>query len=122
MSSRSGTLDLDLSIDTLADDSISIAVLESGEIIANLQRPVPSEEEEGDEVDLFYARVGEQIDDVARNTVELGPIADRPASVIPIPLPAADFTEDPQPAAPTRWQVMFKFLKALGATLIKPML
>lgn len=119
MSSRSGTLDLDLSIDTLADDSISIAVLESGEIIANLQRPVPSEEEEGDEVDLFYARVGEQIDDVARNTVELGPIADRPASVIPIPLPAADFTEDPQPAAPTRWQVMFKFFKGAGGNFDK---
>lgn len=43
-STQSGVLDLDLDIDKLADESISIAVLESGEIIANMERPVPTEE------------------------------------------------------------------------------
>jgi len=110
VSTQSGVLDLDLDIDKLADESISIAVLESGEIIANMERPVPTEEGEDDEVDIHYARVGEALGD-AKNTVLLGAIVDRPAGVIPIPLPAADFIEDAQPATPTRWQVQLIFFK-----------
>ncbi|MDD2034455.1 hypothetical protein T3A99_14110 [Pseudomonas sp. N-137] len=113
MSTRSGVLDLDVDIDTLADESISIAVLETGEIIANLERPVPTEEGEDDEVDLYYARVGETFGD-AKHTVLVGPIDQRPAGVLPIPLPAADFIEDAQPATPTRWQVQMKFHKDGG--------
>nr|BFE96214.1 hypothetical protein GCM10020185_67500 [Pseudomonas brassicacearum subsp. brassicacearum] len=66
MSTQSGVLDLDLDIDKLADESISIAVLESGEIIANMERPVPTEEGEDDEVDIHYARVGEALGDAKK--------------------------------------------------------
>lgn len=120
-STQSGVLDLDLDIDKLADESISIAVLESGEIIANMERPVPTEEGEDDEVDIHYARVGEALGD-AKNTVLLGAIVDRPAGVIPIPLPAADFIEDAQPATPTRWQVQLIFLRTVQATMTSPIL
>ncbi|WP_460087832.1 hypothetical protein [Pseudomonas sp. H1_B04] len=120
-STRSGALAINIDIDKLADESISIAALESGEIIVNMERPVPTEEGEDDDVDIHYARVGEALGD-AKNTVLLGAIADRPAGVIPIPLPAADFIEDAQPATPTRWQVQLIFLRTVQATMTPPIL
>jgi hypothetical protein len=111
ISTHSGIASIDIAVDTLADESIPIVVLESGKLIVKLTRPL--DEDNLDNVDLYYAKAGGDIGD-PKYTVELGDIADRPSGTIPIEFPADDFTEDAQPPEPTRWQVKLIMYKGSG--------
>ncbi len=99
-----------ITIDTLVDNLIAKSVLDSGTVSVILDRT--PDELDGDELDVLLAVKGETLKSIA--TIELGPIADRPAGKIPLSIPASHFTELPKPAGPTGYQIQIKVYKGGG--------
>jgi hypothetical protein len=109
----SGALATAISIDTLADGSIPVRILNSGKLIITLQRPAPEEEDKDDDLDVWIKQEGgspEKID-----YIQLGPIADR-ASPITLEVDASLFPELAQPATPTNYDVQVILYKGSGGT------
>jgi hypothetical protein len=97
-----GVLTTAISIDTLADGSIPVSELNSGKITITLQRPVPEEEDELDDVDVYIRQEGVSLGQIAY--IPLGPIADRTNPIL-LKVDASHFPELAQPATPTNYEV-----------------
>ena len=101
-----GVLTTAISIDTLADGSIPVSELNSGKITIKLQRPVPEEEDELDDVDVYIKQEGVSLGQIAY--IPLGPIADRTNPIL-LKVDASHFPELTQPPPnseePTNYEV-----------------
>ncbi|WP_177409306.1 hypothetical protein [Pseudomonas sp. PICF141] len=108
-----GVLATSVNIDKLADESIAISVLESGELTFKLARF--TEEDDADEVDVYFAK-GTGSLELLQGFIPLGPIAGRDPAAIEIKVPTDMFVEDAQPATPTPYQVQLIVYKGGGGT------
>lgn len=107
----SGALATAISIDTLADGSIPVSILNSGKLIITLQRPAPEEEDDLDDLDIWIKQGGGAPEQKAYIT--LGPIAARTSPIL-LEVDASHFPELPQPATPTNYEVQVILYKGGG--------
>ncbi|WP_339525616.1 hypothetical protein [Pseudomonas sp. EL_65y_Pfl2_R96] len=97
-----------VSVDKLADESIAISVLDSGEMTFKLARF--TEEDDLDEVDVYFAKTGDAMA-LLKGFIPLGPIAGRDPVAMEIKVPTDEFKELSQPATPTGYQVQLVVYK-----------
>lgn len=101
----------DIAIDTLAEGLIAKSVLDTGFVTINFTRT--ADEFDKDELELEYGVKGQGLT-LWDQKILLGEVSSRPVGTIPIRLPASLFPEQPTPAEPTPYQVMFQLYKAGG--------
>ncbi|WP_176704505.1 hypothetical protein [Pseudomonas bananamidigenes] len=101
----------DIAINTLTDGYIAKSVLDTGSLTFNFTRT--PDELDGDNLDVYFGVKGQALQPYSQ-TIELGPVADRPAGVIPIPVPSSLFPEERTPAAPTVYELMIELFKGGG--------
>ncbi|WP_236431490.1 hypothetical protein [Pseudomonas syringae] len=102
----------DIAIDTLKDGFVAKAVLDSGTLPINFTRT--PDELDGDNIDVKYREKGTLTWTDYPSTIELGPVADRPVGIIPLPLEASFFAELATSPGPTVWELMIQLFKGGG--------
>ncbi|WP_192551800.1 hypothetical protein [Pseudomonas sp. IzPS59] len=114
-SSGGGVLDLTITVDTLPGGFIKKAMMDSGNVILELTRT--DDEHDDDEVGFFIREKGDLNWIDFPNDAVLGPVSGRPASPIPLALPANMFMEKATSPGPTVWELLVRYYKEGGGNV-----